>query len=251
MKLATSLSQEDEALFDLIHPLAESSLLNWIGQELQHQQFVEFLPIGQSFSNRAPLLQTNYAVGGGTQDVEWRSSSTAIITAGNGTEFLQLENTPVSLTGLQVKENPGGYAGQAEGSFGDDTVLALGVDYYLDVDNPASDISKSGILYRNGSWPTEPRSIKVSYFGGYTAQQLSGNMAGVVKLAAMQCIAAAFWKAKVLAKTNGLGPYTSESIGKYSYAISSMASAGHLTFDVPADARRQLFSLKSLGRIFG
>lgn len=244
LKQAASITEADACLLDLIHPLAEAALQDWLGHDVEYQQHTEFFPLGQ------PQRSTEYPL----EDAEFRTGGTVQIRAnrqGVGTEFLQLKHTPVVPDGLEVYEDPGGMAGQESGSFDNtETQLTAGVDFFLDIDDQANQISRTGILYRIGAWPVEPRSVKVVYYGGFTSAQLAGRFGGAVKLAAMQTIAAAFWNAKQIATSKGMGPYTSETIGKWS-ASYGQSPLANMTFAVPMEVQWNLFGKKNLGRIFG
>lgn len=248
MGLAGKITPADEALLDLVHPLAESALENWLQQELQFKKHVEYFPLGQS------RYDTDYTL----DDVEFRTN-TVILRSTNrvGTDFLALKHTPVILTGMEVREDVYGYAGQSPNAFGEQTKLTLGDDYYLDVDEEIEvdgqpvHLSRSGILRRVGGWPVEPRSVRVSYYGGWTAKQMFGPRAGVIKWAAMETVANAFRAAKANNGVSaGRGPMLSENIGKYSYSYSSMFAA-NLMVDVPPHVKQKLFPFRSLGRLFG
>jgi hypothetical protein len=242
MQKASSLAAADEALLDLIHPLAEGVLSAWMQQNLKYEQHVEYLPIGK------PQLDNDYPL----SDIDFRSETAGFIGGRAGTEFLQLKHLPVALTGLEVREDVGAYGGQVSGSFSDETILTLGTDYYLDVDDASASLSRSGILWRIGAWPAEPRSIKVTYYGGYSATQLADStVASAVKLAALQTVSAAFWTAKNLAKSQGIGPKMSESIGKYSYSHAAEWAAARLSLAVPQEAMINLQPFRNYGRVFG
>jgi hypothetical protein len=244
LQKAGSITAADEALFDLIHGLSESALKSFMQQTLGFEQHVEYYPQGQ------PQLEDDYPL----EDVQFRSAGATFVNGRAGTEFLQLKHLPVALTGIEVREDVGGHAGQTDDSFGDDTVLTLGDDYFLDLDDHSNSLSRTGILYRVGAWPAEPRSVRVSYYAGFSASQLANDaIAGAVKLAAIKTTAAYFWQAKTWATNNGSGPKTSEQIGKYGYSSSQAfaASAGLIGSDVPPDAKALLQPFRNYGRCFG
>jgi hypothetical protein len=245
MKIAGSISAADEALLDLIHPLAEASVFSFLQQNLEYQLTTEYLPLGK------PVLMDDTSL----RDVDFRERTATVISGNVGTSFLQLRNTPVYRAGLRVHEDIGAYAGSKSDPFNSETLLTEGDDYYLDVDDPTNDLSRTGILYRIGAWPAEPRSVKVEYYGGWTASQLSGPLAGDLKLAMMQTISSAFFNGKQISETSGQGLKMSESIGsKYSYSLGQtghQVAVANLTFAVPIEAQRILFRYRQLGNIFG
>jgi hypothetical protein len=202
---------------------------------MQTAQRVEYLPASQATRDPADL-----------EDVRKQGDYAIIGSGGPGGSALQLKHTPVIITGLQVWQDENANAGQFAGAFGSETLLTPGVDYWLDVDalsspaDPTSGFSTSGILYRYGSWPTTARSVKVSYYGGFTSVQLSNNIAGAIKLSAIETIVAAF-KTLKQSQGAGVGGKLSESIGKYSYtAAPAAALATSMAIAVPYSARERL-----------
>lgn len=248
MGMAGSISAADEALLDLVHPLAESALETWMQQSLQYQRHVEYFPIGQ------PQFETETSL----DDVEFRANSAVIRTTSRvGSDFLALKHTPVITTGLEVREDVDANAGQASSSFGSDSILTIGDDYFLDVDEETTidgatvQLSRTGILHRIGAWPVEPRSVKVSYYGGWAASQMFGPRAGVIKWGAMETVANAFRSAKANNGVSaGRGPLLAESIGKWSGSFGSQFAV-NLMVDVPNHVKQKLFPLRSFGRLFG
>ena len=208
-KANTTLTVDDDALLDLLHPLVESSIQNYLRQEFNYQPHVEYLPVG------GPDIERDYPL-----DQYQKQGDVFSFVGGSGGESLILTHKPVALTGLRVWEDTSAYAGQGATPFAAATELTIGTDFYLDVaDN--SNISTSGILYRIGGWPNEPRCVKVSYYGGYTAAQLVGGKAGSLKLATLMQFAFEFNATKQLnAKSGPGGAYKREKIGKYEYEMS-------------------------------
>jgi len=237
----TALTAAEEGLLDLIHPLAESAVFSYLQQELQYARHVEYLPIGRGGFPDKPL-----------DDVDFRGGSVAVVTGQAGSEVLQLKHTPVWLTGLEVREDIGGNAGQADGAFADATILSAGSDYWLDIDDADSNLSRTGMLRRFGVWPAEPRSVKVTYYGGWTATQLSNSgTAAVLKLAILQTVVQAFWAALNSQKNSGAGQVQSESIGSYSFSNGQGVARLNLGVVVPADAKLLLQPFRNYGRVFG
>lgn len=208
-KAAINLSGADDSLLDLLHPLVESAIHNYLQNSLSYGQYTEYLPLGQ------PAQEPDYPI------EQYQKSGEAYKFFGNtnGSDALKLSHTPVSVAGLRVWEDVGAYAGQASSPFASTTELTIGEDFYLDVkDN--SNLSTTGILWRVGMWPQEPRCIKVQYYGGYTAQQLVGPMGGALKLATLMQIGFEFNAVREINATRGTaGPKIMEKIGKYQYEM--------------------------------
>lgn len=208
-KADTAVSGADDALIDLLHPLVESTIQNYLQRELNFSPHVEYLPVGMPNPEQDfPLEQYQ------------KQNDVFSPVSGTGLSAIVLSHKPVALAGLRVWEDTSGYAGQGTNAFNDDTELTIGSDFYLDVaDN--SDYSTSGILYRIGAWPSEPRCVKVSYYGGYSASQLVGIAAGAIKLATLQQIAFEFSSTKRMNPSVGTGgAFIREKIGKYEYELS-------------------------------
>lgn len=240
---AASITEAEAALLDMIHPWCESELKNYLQHQLEYQQHIEFLPIGQ------PKQSTHNEL---TEDFDYAEDKVIPRAArGYGTDKLQLKHLPVVLTGLEVREDVGAWAGQADDAFPSTSILTLGTDYYLDVDATINgvDISNTGILHRYSYWPTEPRSIKVTYYGGLSAVQLAG-IAGFLKKAAAETVAMNFWKFKALQKTGGAGGLSSERIGKYGYTVGGGGDIHtSMAVTIPVGVQNSLESLRSYGRL--
>lgn len=114
--------------------------------------------------------------------------------SGNDTNIIWLRNRPLTATGLSVWQDDAGYFGQAAGSFDVVTsLLTIGVDYALVVDQPDGVTSRSGQLLRiNTNWrkpqlhrggninPTLQAgsgNVKVSYTAGYATVPLDVQQA--------------------------------------------------------------------------
>lgn len=236
---AASLSAADAALLTMLHPLVESSVKNYLESDVGYAQHVEYLPIGQSINERDEV-----------QEPYLRGNTVTFSSVPPGSDTLQLKHTPVYLTGIEIREDVGAFAGQASSSFGSDTILTLGDDYYLDVDDPTTGISRTGIVFRFGRWPTEPRCVKATYYGGLSHSKLN-NAWGDIKLATAMSVAHVFQLCKARQGDEGLKQ--SESIGDYSYSlVAAFANeVAHGGGAIPAGAKAMLFRHRNLGRLFG
>lgn len=117
------------------------------------------------------------------RDFVYRSAQTEYYD-GNGTPDLYLRRDPVAANGITtVKLDLSGMYGSVSGSFGADTELTSGEDYFLKLDAKFGDGLNSGVIQRlNGVWPLRerrpvnrlaagveplPGCIQVVYAGGF------------------------------------------------------------------------------------
>ena len=210
---------EDDATLALVIAGAEHAVMNFLRYDPVKSSKTEFYP-------------TNLERADTAENPTFDSINGKAIAQRVGSvlgDVLILRNRPVwNDSTLEVREQPGAYAGQLSGSFGSGTVLTKGVDYWLDC-NASDQISVSGILYRiGGSWAAEPGSIKVTYNSGFADADLAGTgtrKAADIKLATMQAVAFNY-KQFALNAVQGragltAGPIVSEKIGPYSYRNSA------------------------------
>lgn len=224
-----SISTVDDARLDMLHPLAESAVKRWLQQHCEFKQHVEYLPASET-AWRDESLAYDVEVSNGKVLFSWR----------DGQQGLQLKHLPVVAHGLSVRVDTGARAGFADDAFAAASELTLGSDYWLDVD--AEGVSHTGILYRYSAWPTEPRSIRVSYFAGHDALQLNSDEGGALRLATLITIAKVFRSAVLV---DGV-PKLSESIGSYSYSTSEQQIQQFLGGGaLPAEAISLLQSYRS------
>lgn len=225
-------------------PMAESAIWSVLQHTLERKQHTEYYPIGRS-------SRSDFA---GPLDLSPASDPEDIVVERinvGQSDVLILKNTPVISTAIAVWVDVAANGGQAATPFAGDKLLTYGTDYWLDATNEVSSgvfLSETGILRRQGLWPTDPRSIKVTYYGGVDASMLASNWA-FVKLAILLTLANLHRLAKNLARGDG-GPRISESIGKYSYTLDSafVAQYGGSGNCVPPAAINQLQSLRNYGR---
>lgn len=242
---ANALTQDDRLLLDLIHPLVESTVLNYLQIKVESATYTEFLPIGNPEQDRDDNLA----------DYEKINGRVVFVGSAPGMEFLQLRHAPVQNDSvLAVYEDIGAYGGQASGAFDPTTtLLTKGSDYFLDIDQTG--VSNTGIIYRiGGVWPREPRTVKVIYTGGRTPAELNGSggsQAGAIKLATLETLVQSYKQFKTLQKT--VGALVSENIGLYSYSTYGPISAAltGLVIDIPHSAKLKLNNFYNWGRLFG
>lgn len=237
--LASTGTTDDLALLEMLQPFSDQLLKNYLQNDFGYAQHVEYYPIGRSQRDDESILG----------DIERIGTDRVIVTGQTyGTDALVLKHTPAWLTGLEVREHPGAYGGQATDAFPASSILTPGEDYYLDVDDTGN-TSRTGIIYRIGNWPSEPRSVKVTYYGGYSESQLSTGLASAIRYAAMITLAAKYKSAKSL-QGGSIAPAISESIGKYSYSTSEvfLAQFAGMTVDIPLEAKMALEPHRNYGR---
>lgn len=229
--------RERWVLENLILPQAESAVKQHLQNDLEYAQHVEYLPAGNPRPQEPETLVTAWEMIG-SQAMPWRRE--------HSTSVLFLRHTPVHATGLEVREHPGAMGGQLAGSFGALSVLTLGVDYFLDT--AEGTYSFNGKLRRNGTWTNEPRSIKVTYNGGWQATDFAaGGRANPIKNAVILTAAAGFWKNEQLRNSGGQGGIRSESIGKYSVSYTGNA-AMTMQLTIPPEAINLLEPFRAYGR---
>jgi hypothetical protein len=90
--------------------------------------------------------------------------------------ILQLNELPVrQIISVYADYSGSSRAGQGPDPFPADTLLANGLDYYLDCRKPG--FSDTGALVRQGfPWPSEARSVLITYQAGYTIKELLGDV---------------------------------------------------------------------------
>lgn len=241
--LQVQLAGTQLAMFNFLHPLVEGVFKSWLGTSMEYRQTTELLPISRPRTSE-PLMDD--AVRDGNL-VRFQSTENAF-------ETIQLRNTPVWETGIEVFEDTGALAGAATGAFAAETELDYGADCWLDIDDDENRVSHSGLLYRSGFWPVEPRSVKVVYYGGETVARLAdSNAAAFVKAACLLTHCAAYKQFAMLKGTGAtVGGKTSETIGKYSYSTpGDVASAfSAMNFGVPLAAQKIASKAKNYA-VFG
>ncbi|MGE3314008.1 MAG: hypothetical protein AB7O26_02750 [Planctomycetaceae bacterium] len=198
--LGATISDADSGLVELLKRIVENEARRYCRHAITQSAspYIHFLPAS------AP------AVAGGTL-LERESSATLGFGATVDSRILQLPVPFVRSESLEVRVDLQSAAGQGVDAFGNDTLLVLGSDYYLDVDEPG--LSRSGQLVRiTGSWPKRPRTVRVSYFAGFTAAELDGPYSDI-KGAVLDEVCARYQSAKSRQGSGGAGAIQSESIG--------------------------------------
>lgn len=235
----SNLTEKILSCLNILHPMAERAVKDLLDNDIEQATHVEFLPANDRGQQVDPLLDSDIAV---------RANSFSFRAAGRSTDVLQLKHTPIVLDGLEVREESDAMAGQRDGAWGSNTILTRGVDYFLDLDETG--MSRTGHLCRQGLWSGEPRSVKVTYLGGYTRQQLDSGIALGIKEAVLITAAVNLKEAIIQWNLTG-GPLVSESLGHYSatYAAVGMENFSW-SVNVPAKAVDKLQKYRNYGRLF-
>jgi len=229
--LQVNLEGPQLAMLRLIAPLVEGIFKSWLNTNAEYQLTTEILPVGRQWQ-REPSL--NEAVRTGDV-VRFESRFEGLTT-------LQLKNTPVWEDQIQAWEDLSANAGSAPSAFSASSLLTYGNDYWLDVDEVVTSgrLSRTGLLYRSGYWPQEPRTVKVTYYGGETAIRLKDpNHAAAIKAACLITQLHAFKQIQGLKGGSATGPKTGENLTDYSYSTTeSLASVlSSVNFGVPLAAQ--------------
>lgn len=250
--LTGAISDADRALIELLLPKIDAAIAKELRYDPQYRVFSdgEYYPRVQNVE--ADLTEGSWEVNA--------AGTRAHFAVHGQQELLQLSTIPVrSIEAIRVDTN-GGF-GQKPNTFGNDTTWTKGTDYWLDFE--AAYLSKSGLVYSNTGWPTQPGSILVKYTAGYTKLELRGradtdqtdpqtersgsgiNASDIMEAAALTLVKH-FKTLKIQAKQGRAGfvagNLSSESLGKYSYSTDA-STAGSLTgmkVRLPAQAREAL-----------
>lgn len=248
--LGGSLSTTDQALLNVVQPEAEETIKGWLQQNLELQQYTEFVPCDRFLRPRGDL-------------VDWEKVGSVIVPSPRHTftGYTQLRQLPVLSTGtsgaypLVCYEDIGANAGQnPNGAWASDTQLTLGTDYWLDAmgpgqtgeDSSASFLSDTGLLWRVINWPVEARTVKVIYWAGLDAATIACGYGGLLRTT-RRMIVHCFYEAKAQVATMG-GVISSESIGEYSRAFAQPSGD---KFDIPPGIMEGLWKFLNMGRIAG
>jgi hypothetical protein len=257
--LASSITDEDRALIELLSPMAKSAIINdgnWgLGYDPEYfEDRVEWFPqadrtLGGS-EDAAGFWDSN---ANGTK-AHWRSS-------GNRVTDLQLSHLPVRSV-REVRVDFAGGFGQKAGTFGEGTVQTVGDQYFIKLDRAG--LSLEGVLYSHTGWPIEPGSVKVIYTSGYTSDEFSGRAtsesgstrtgidASPIKQAFLVTLVKMFrtFKSQRLA-TGALAPsaLSGESLGDYSWTGDGASAAALTGFTqaVPPEAGMLLQRFRHYG----
>jgi hypothetical protein len=235
--MASSATDQELGLLNFAHPKAEWLVKQYLQNDVEYAMHVEYLP------NRDRLTDRDILV-----DAQIRGNTATFIPGAVDNRKLQLKHTPVWISGIvdgdtiEVREDSDAYGGQSTSPFPSASILVRGRDYMVDINEQIGgvDVSKNGQLIRIGSWSIMPRSIKVTYPGGWTAAHLDGVASGI-KAAVAVTVIKAFNQAVVWRGGKGRGPVVSESLGHTSVMYSeSLARMTGLMTGLPPEAKEYL-----------
>jgi len=234
----TSATAVESAFVDMVHPLVECAVQDFLQVEVENKVQVEILP-AEPLSVDRDILISDYE----------RTGSGVVAASAGGLAALHLRHTPAFKDAtLEVREDYDAPQTDPASAFGSDDVLTYGDDYWLDITREETIsgtthyFSDTGTIHRYGSWPNTPRTVKVTYTAGWSNDQLNNGFAGAVKLATLETIALLFKGNE--ARNNPSASPKSESIGKYSYSAGGQAgvenaAAGNVNLPPTAMARLQ------------
>lgn len=243
MGIVSTVTESELAALNFAHGRAEWLVKTYLQNDVEYAQHVEYLPIRDRLSDRNVLV-----------DAQIRGNVATFIPGTTNNRILQLKHTPVWRYGLEVREDSGAYGNQASGAFSSATILNVGVDYFLDVGEQIGfgasglvDISKTGHLVRIGNWSIMPKSIKVTYYGGWNSDHLS-TVASPIRDAVILAVTKALAQVKVW--KGGRGPIVSESLGKTSrtYSEAAILQLTGLMSRLPLEAIQLLQEFRNYGR---
>lgn len=243
--LGFDLDDPRQAVIAIVQKAAERLVKNEVGVNLEQGTFTEYLPA------QGPSPEPADLVAGGARDVAYYQRRPA----------LQLRHTPVrSIVAVNETTVAGGGGWPAES-------LLDPSGYWLDESEPG--LSRSGLLYRGfgssvagfyvgtgGSWPALPRSVRVVYVGGWTADELEDEHPEV-KHAVKLAVSAKFRELEThfdnASGSPGVGPLASEGIMGWSqsFDMESVRQQIGMWTALPAGVRDMLQQHRNYGRLLG
>jgi len=228
--LGDDVTEAQDGLLNMLNSIVDRSIKKVCGCSLEYAQFTHYLPHRSRLPDRDPLIDY-FDVSGGRLVA-------ASISGVAEYAMLQLPEFPVRAVN-SVYEDIASYGGQAVTDFPANSILREGIDYYVDYDeidgvdddNHKTGISRSGILHRIiAYWPARVRSVKVTYWAGFTDAELNTGIASDLKMAALISLQRAYANAGDDVK----GRIQSESLGDYSVSFANQAGR------LPREAMRML-----------
>lgn len=193
-------SDADLGLINMLMPIAEGNIEDYLGYRIAQQTYIEFYPADSD--NPTSFYDEDV--------VEVAGNTVWIGQSGISGNILHLTNTPVrSITNCYVDLTA--YFGDTAGAFAVDKLLIAGTDYYLS--RTKAGISMNGLLFRrNLNWPTVAGSVKVEYIAGYSEAELGREFAAI-KWGVIRTFADLWSRVKALQGGQRADTMASESIG--------------------------------------
>jgi len=219
MGLAASVTETERAIAQEALRVATAAVKRFLRYDPVQATHTEFYP------------QNDFRRGG--RIAIWEVSDTQAYTR-ELSEFvsneIQVKHLPIrSITSLKVDYD--GRAGTRAGSFGAGTAKVEGTDFWPNYDSEDSagvKVCKDGIIRSLGAWPDVAGSVKIVYVAGYSDAELHGQDSVIDASAILEAVIdeAVRRVLKVYSRqkrraSGFAGPFTSESLGSYSYSVDS------------------------------
>jgi len=160
--ISSSATDEEVATLAMVHVAAENAVKQHLGYDPTQRSNTEYYPRRTHWDKNAEYI--------------WSTTETRAVlrtVRGQGGRILQLSRLPIRAI-TTINEDTDGRFGQQDGAFdANGTVLTSGTDYWVQYDEP--NYSADGMVWRSGSWPSEPGTIRVAYVAGYSQLELAGQ----------------------------------------------------------------------------
>jgi hypothetical protein len=223
--LSAAATEEERAVIQGAIVRAEGAVKRFLGYDPVQRSRTEFYP------------RRNLSLGRG--DYIWETTTTQAYirqVSDASTSELQVQHVPIrEVPAIDLRIDYDGRSGTRVGSFAAETLQVEGQDYwpnYEQLDGDGNGVCLDGIVRSVGLWPLVAGTVRIVYTAGYSNDELHGQddvldagpIAEAVINEAKRRVEGAFVRMK---KTVGwvAGPFSSESLGDYSYSIdSSLAS---------------------------
>jgi hypothetical protein len=202
----------ERSLMDLLRPMAEDLVRDYVGYTITSGTYTHFLPESNGDTGEIEHLD----VVNDRVVAEWSQE----------TDRLILPERPLR-TITSIYADAAATFGQGSGDFGAGTLLTAGSDYAIEY--TTSGVSWSGIIRKiAGSWPSRAGTVKVTYTAGLSAAELAGVTAvrGPKASAVRQLRLAAIIAASIAFKQGqaaNTGAITSERLADYSVTYGKSA----------------------------
>lgn len=254
-------SSPDVPLFQYMQPIADQMISDFLGWQVQQQEFTEWYPDRNLVRIRDELIDSApYELIGG------RAVQYGML--GLNAQTIQLRQLPVRDI-VDLRENPSAWNVPNPPDFASVPPLQEGLDFLVDYREPdttGTKISWTGEVYRlTGVWfisPWSGRTVQVTYTAGYTTAELTTGpwpaFAPAVRLASCMTIGKFVKEAQaqfgdsigsIVTGTSG-GAHTSESLAGYSIGYDSESQKNNLGWHMalPIAAQKILEPFSRMGK---
>ena len=229
--LSDSITDEERALVSISISHAEGEVQRYLGYDPKQRVRTEWYPLA--------------SVSGVSEHAVWESTPTTAYlrrTSSVGSNELRIRHVPMratdsdGLNAIDLRVDYDGRFGAKSGAFATDTLRVEGIDFWPSYDSQDSSsisVCKDGVVHSIGLWPEQPGSVKVTYVGGYTYNELSGQDAAIdaspIQYSVVEEAARRAKQALTQKKHGNLGwlpgVLKSEKLGDYAYTTDNMVSA--------------------------